>query len=54
MVRIMHPHDRDTDIREVKGWLTPARVSHQLITLQNLPAINDGAHHNQGTDNEEV
>ena len=53
-IRIMHPLDRDTDIPEVKGWLTPARVNHQLITLQNLPATDDRAHHNQGTDNEEI
>ena len=51
---ISGPRDQATDFPEVKGWLTPARVSHQLITLQNLPAINDRAHHNQGTDNEEV
>jgi len=53
-VRIMRSDERDTDVPEIKGWLTPARVNHQLITLQNLPAIDDRAHHNQGTDNEEV
>ena len=51
-LRIMRSDGRG--VPEVKGWLTPARVSHQLITLQNLPAIDDRAHHNQGADNEEI
>jgi hypothetical protein len=36
-LRIMGPNEQETDVPEVRGWLTPARVSHQLITLWNLP-----------------
>lgn len=52
-IRIMHPHERDTDIPEVKGWLTPAHVSHELISLHNLPPVKERAANEEGKTNEE-
>ena len=53
-VRIMRSDERDTDVPEIKGWLTPARVNHQLITLQNLPPIKDRMNHEEEDNATEV
>jgi len=51
---ISGPRDQATDFPEVKGWLTPARVNHQLITLQNLPPIKDRMNHEEEDNATEV